>query len=150
MDERKIEKETQSALIELSDGSEIDGEVFLRLYEAHHAGQQKVGDLLNNEAARFIPLKTKGGTLLLNRLHIVLVKVRTELEKDDLMTLGEKYTVSLKMFRGHEIRGDIFVSLPEGLSRVKDYFNQPIQFFRLLQPEYVVYINQRFLLSIQD
>ncbi len=150
MDERKIEKEVQPTLFQLSDGSEIDGEVFLRLYEAHHAGHQKVGDLLNNEETRFIPLRTKSGTLLLNRSHIVLAKVKTSLEKDDLMTLGKKYTVCLKMLSNKEVHGDIFVNLPEGFCRVKDYFNQSVQFFPLIQPEFVVYINQRFVLSVLD
>ncbi|MDC4227697.1 MAG: hypothetical protein MPW15_26580 [Candidatus Manganitrophus sp.] len=64
MDERRIEKENCPVLFELYDGSEIEGEVFLRLYEAHHAGLQKVGDLLNEET-RVIPVRTKKGTLLL-------------------------------------------------------------------------------------
>lgn len=149
MDERKIEKENRPVLFELYDGSEIDGEVFLRLYEAHHAGLQKVGDLLNEET-RVIPLRTKTGTLLLNRSRIASAKVRAELEKDDLMTLGQKYTVSLKMIRGKEIQGDIFVNLPEGFCRVKDYFNQPVQFFPLIQSEFVIYINRELLLYVQD
>lgn len=149
MDEQRIEKENRPVLFELYDGSEIDGEVFLRLYEAHHAGLQKVGDLLNEET-RVIPLRTKTGTLLLNRSRIASAKVRAELEKDDLMTLGKKYTVSLKMIRGKEIQGDIFVNLPEGFCRVKDYFNQPVQFFPLIQSEFVIYINRELLLYVQD
>jgi len=149
VDERKIEKENRSVLFELYDGSEVEGEVFLRLYEAHHEGLQKVGDLLNEET-RVIPIRTKRGTLLLNRSRIASAKVRAESEKDDLMTLGKKYTVSLKMLRGKEIQGDIFVNLPEGFSRVKDYFNQSIQFFPLIQSEFVIYINRELLLYIQD
>lgn len=149
MDERKIEKENRPVLFELSDGSEIEGEVFLRLYEEHHAGLQKVGDLLNEEK-RFIPIRTKGGTLLINRSHIALARVKAEMEKDDLMTLGKKVAVSLKMVQGRAVQGDIFIDLPEGFCRVKDYMNQPIQFFILIQPEFVVYINQKFVLSVQD
>lgn len=149
MDERRIEKENCPVLFELYDGSEIEGEVFLRLYEAHHAGLQKVGDLLNEEA-RVIPLRTSKGTLLLNRSRIASAKVPAELERDDLMTLGKKYTVNLKMLRGKEIQGDIYVNLPEGFCRVKDYFNQPVQFFPLIQPEFVVYINRELVLFVQD
>lgn len=149
MDERKIEKENRPVLFELSDGSEVEGEVFLRLYEAHHAGLQKVGDLLHEEK-KFIPVRTKGGTLLLNRSHIVVAKVPAPLEKDDLMTLGKKYSVSLKMVLGKVIEGDVFVNLPEGFCRMKDYLNQPVRFFTLIQPEFVVYINQEFVLSVQD
>lgn len=149
MDERRIEKENCPVLFELYDGSEIEGEVFLRLYEAHHAGLQKVGDLLNEEL-RVIPLRTSKGTLLLNRSRIALATVQAELEKDDLMTLGKKYTVRLKMLRGKEVQGDIYVNLPEGFCRVKDYFNQPVQFFPLIQPGFVVYINRELVLFVQD
>ncbi len=149
MDERKIEKENRPVLFELSDGSEVEGEVFLRLYEAHHAGLQKVGDLLHEEK-KFIPVKASGGTLLVNRSHIVVAKVPAQLEKDELMTLGIKYSISLKMIRNKEIRGDVFVNLPEGFCRIKDYLNQPVRFFTLIQPEFVVYINQEFVLSVQD
>ncbi len=149
MDERRIEKENCPVLFELYDGSEIEGDVFLRLYEAHHAGLQKVGDLLNEET-RVIPVRTKKGTLLLNRSRIASAKVRTELERDDLMTLGKKYAVALKMIRGKEIQGDIYVNLPDGFCRVKDYFNQPIQFFPLIQSEFVVYINRELVLFVQD
>ncbi|MDC4227698.1 MAG: hypothetical protein MPW15_26585 [Candidatus Manganitrophus sp.] len=72
------------------------------------------------------------------------------MELDDLMTLGKKYTVALKMIRGKEIQGDIYVNLPEGFCRVKDYFNQPVQFFPLIQSEFVVYINRELVLFVQD
>lgn len=149
MDERRIEKETRRVLFALSDGSEIRGEVFLRLYEAHHAGLQKLGGLLN-EKKPFIPIKTNDGVLLINRSHIVLGQVDLESEKDDLMDLGEKYTISVKLAKGKELRGEIFVNLSEGANRVKDYFNQPTDFLPLIQSEHVVYLNQQFILSVQD
>ncbi len=149
MDERRIEKETRQVLFELSDGSEISGEVFLRLYEAHHAGLQKLGGLLN-EKKPFIPIKTKEGVFLINRSHIVLGKANVESEKDDFMALGEKYAVRVKMAKGKEVQGNIFVNLSAGANRVKDYFNQSIEFLPLIQPECVVYLNQQFILSVQD
>lgn len=149
MDEPKIEKETRPALFELSDGSEMEGEVFLRLHEAHHTGRQKLGDLLNGDSP-FIPVKTNGNILLLNRSHIVLGKAESEWEEDDLMTLGKQHAIWVKMVNGEEIQGKIFVNISEVAFRVKDYFNQPDDFLPLMQPEWIVYINRKFVLSVHD
>jgi hypothetical protein len=149
MDERKIQKQTQDVVFEMSDKSEVSGEVFLGLYEAHHTGRQKVGDLLN-EQLLFVPVKTAHGAVLLNVSHIVTVTVRSEAEKDDLMTLGKKHAVRIKTTQGKEVNGDVFVNLPEETSRVKDYFNQPLYFFTIFQPTIIIYINRRFILSIEN
>jgi hypothetical protein len=149
VDERKIQKQTQDVVFEMSDKSEVSGEVFLGLYEAHHTGRQKVGDLLNEQLS-FVPVKTARGAILLNMSHIVTVAVRLEVEKDDLMTLGTKYAVRIKTTQGKEVSGDIFVNLPEEISRVKDYFNQPFHFFTIFQPTIIIYINRRFILSIEN
>jgi len=149
MDDRTIQKETQQITVELSDGTQIDGEVFLRLHEAHHTGRQKIGDLLNQDLS-FIPVRTSKGSVLLNSSQIVVVKIKQEFEKDDLMTLGRKYAVRVKTVQGKEIVGDIFVNLPEESSRVKDCLNQPIRFFPVFQSTSILYINRQFILSVQD
>lgn len=149
MDERKIEKQTQVVVFGMSDHREINGEVFLRLYEAQHTGRQKVGDLLNDQQL-FIPVKTLQGPVLLNVSQIVTVTVGSGFEKDDLMILGKKYTVCIRTTQNIEIKGDIFVNLPEEVSRVKDYFNQSLQFFAIFQHSSIIYINRHFILSVQD
>jgi hypothetical protein len=149
MDERKIKKENRVVLFKLSDGSEVEGEVFLRLYEAHHSGPQRVGDLLNEERP-FIPVKTDRGVVLLNVSHIVSAKIQSVWESDELMTMGKRQSIRIKTAHEQEIPGDIFINLPDGYCRVKDYINQPILFFPLFQPDYIIYINRRFILLIQD
>jgi len=149
MDERKIEKQTQEVVFEMSDRSVVSGKVFLGLYEAHHTGRQKVGDLLNEQLS-FVPVKTVRGAVLLNMSHIVTVTVRSEVEKDDLMTLGKKYAVRIKTTQGKEVKGDIFVDLPEETSRVKDYFNQTFYFFTIFQATSIIYINRQFILSVEN
>lgn len=149
MDERKIQKETREVLFKLSDGSSLEGNVFLRLYEAHHTGPQKVGDLLNEDKP-FIPVRTQNSVVLLNVANIVLARTGSEWEEDDLMKMGNRSTVWIKAAHLDEIVGDIFINLPDGFTRVKDYVNQPFRFFPLFQPKYVVYINQRYILSVRD
>ncbi len=147
MDKHKITKETHQVSFELSDGSQIEGEVFLRLYEAHHSGRQRVGDLLN-QSLSFIPVKTAEGPLLMNTSQIAAVKISLEVEQDDLMTLGKEYPIRIKMTHSKEMVGRVYVNLPEENCRVKDYFNQPLQFFPLFQSTSIVYINRDFILSV--
>jgi hypothetical protein len=119
------------------------------LYEAHHTGRQRVGDLLNGQLL-FIPVKTALGATLLNISQIVTATVGSEFEKDDLMTLGKKYSVNIKMTQGKEIKGDVFVNLPEENMRIKDYFNQSSHFFTIFQSSFIIYINRQFILSVHD
>jgi len=149
MDEHRIEKESREVFFRLSDRSEIQGEVFLRLYEAHHSGPQRVRDLLNEERA-FIPVKTARGTLLLNKAQIVSGNISEEWEGDTLTTIGKKQSIQIRIAGEGEINGNIFIDLPEGFNRVKDYFNQPICFFPVFLPGRILYVNQRFILSVHD
>ena len=86
----------------------------------------------------------------MNTSQIAAVRIRLELEKDDLMTLGKKYTVRVKTARGKGVVGEVYVDLPEETCRVKDYLNQPLRFFPLFQLTSIVYINRDFILSALD
>jgi len=149
MDNAKISKNTREVLLLLSDGSLVQGEVFLSLYEAHHSGPQRVGDLLKQEPA-FIPVKTAEGTRLINIQQIMMAKIRAEWERDELFTLGEKYKIRILTLDHQEIEADVFVNMPNGFCRVKDYLNQSLRFYTFFVPFYVLYINPSFILSIQD
>lgn len=149
MDEDKIEKGAHRVAFQLSDGNCISGQVFLSLYDEHHLGSQNMEDLLK-ETNRFMPVKTDERVLLLNIDHIVLIKIDAESEENDMMKLGTKRLVWVKTTLGEELKGEIFISLGEGRARVKDHVNGTIGFFRLFQPGFILYINQKSILSIHD
>jgi len=148
MDEGRIQKTTRRARLVFSDGREVRGDVFVGLYEAHHLGPQRVGELLN-EREVFIPVKTDQGVLLVNRAHLVSVTLPSDREQDDLVTLGKRYEVHVTTTRG-ELKGAVFVNLPETSSRVRDYFNQPLSFLPIFQSETVAYLNRDFIVLVQD
>jgi hypothetical protein len=148
MDEGRIEKATRRARLVLSNGREIRGEVFVGLYDPHHVGPQRVGELLN-EAPAFMPVKTDKRVLMVNRAHIVSVALPADRERDELATLGKRYTVRVKTTRG-EVRGAVFVNLPDGATRVTDYFNQSVHFLPLFQARTIVYLNRDFIVHVQD
>lgn len=148
MDEGRIEKATRPARLVLSNGREIRGEVFVGLYDPHHVGPQRVGELLN-EAPAFMPVKTDKRVLMVNRAHIVSVTLPADRERDELAMLGKRYAVRVKTTRG-ELRGTVFVNLPEGATRVTDYFNQSVHFLPLFQARTIVYLNRDFIVHVQD
>ncbi len=145
-----IEKKVRKASFYLTDGSQVDGEVFLSLSEEGHSGPQNLGDLLNDED-RFIPIKTEKSIFLLHLKHVVQAKIRIEEELDETMREGSGFTITVKMEIGGSIEGDVYISLQKGgFGRVKDYVNQNIPFFRLIQSEYIAYVNERYIFSIHE
>ncbi|MGE4543166.1 MAG: hypothetical protein AB7D06_03550 [Pedobacter sp.] len=149
MEEQKIAKNRRQVIFTLADGSEVTGEVFLSLYEAHRQGSQRVGELLNGEDA-FLPVKTADGTVHLNVANIIKASTPADDERHELMMLGKKYTVQITTLHGEAIEGEIFVDLPQDRSRVSDYLNRPERFFRVFVPGYIVYVGARFILEVRD
>jgi hypothetical protein len=148
MTDQRIAKERRPVLFTLADGREVEGEVFLSLYEAKRMGPQRVGELLNGEEG-FLPVSTSEGMIHLNVSNIVTARTGMQSEWDDLETLGKKYTVRISTHLG-EIAGEVFVNLPREHSRVSDYLNQPDRFLRIAGPEEILYIGARFILAVRD
>ncbi len=149
MSNEKIDKKKKEVLFTLTDGTEIKGEVYLWLYSTNHMGAQRIDELLN-DGDHFIPVKTVDGFVLLNSTHIMLAKTNLEKNSHNLIMMGEKYRVGITTLHHKNLEADLFISLPEGFQRVKDYLNQPIRFFTFFQPEYILCINRDYILSIQD
>jgi hypothetical protein len=148
MIEQKIDKQRRDVLFTLADGSELAGEVFLRLYVAHRSGPLRVGELLNGEDG-FIPVATAEGMVHLNVHNVVTARISAATEWDDLEELGKKYAVRVTTRLG-EITGEMFVNLPEENCRVSDYLSRPKRFFQVLVPDYVIYVGARFILFVRD
>ncbi len=149
MDDQRIKMHSRQVVMVLSNGSRMEGEVFLGLYEAHRNGPQKLGDLLNGENG-FLPIRTAEGVLLVNLALIVSVSTETAGEADDLMRLGEKYRIQVTTLTGEDISAELFVNLPPDRRRVKDALNQPQRFLPLFMEEKILYLNTGFILSVRD
>jgi hypothetical protein len=96
-----------------------------------------------------MPVKTDKSVLMVNRAHLVSVTLPADRERDELATLGKRYTVRVTTTRG-ELRGAVFVNLPDASNRVTDYFNQPVHFLPLFQARTIVYLNREFIVHVQD
>lgn len=149
MSNEKIDKKKKDVLFTLTDGSEIKGEIYLWLYSTNRMGPQRIDELLN-EGTPFIPVKTVDGYILLNSTHIMLARAEMEKNIHDPIMMGDKYRVHITTLLQKNLEVDLFISLPEGFRRVKDYLDQPIQFFTFFLPDHILCINRDCILSIRD
>jgi len=150
MNEQKIDKTTRHVRFLLLDGTVIEGDVFLRLFEARHSGPQRLGELLNDDDDPFIPLRCKANTVLVNRDQIMLASTTMVEELDELFLLGTCHRVCIKTLHKGTLEGEIYVNLPQGSSRAKDYFNQKLTFYTLIDAETVHYVHRSFIMTVQD
>ncbi|NOY84834.1 MAG: hypothetical protein GXO96_08470 [Nitrospirae bacterium] len=150
MNDHKIEKAIRSVSFLLSDQSKIEGYVFLSLHDLAHSGPQNLGDLLNGDE-EFIPIKTEKGIELINLNHLIQARIDPEEELDEVMKMGSSYTICAQLSVGAPVEGDVYISLQDGrFGRVKDYANLPFTFLRFFQPKCVIYVNQRYIISLHD
>ncbi len=67
------------------------------------------------------------------------------------MKMGSSYTICAQLSIGAPVEGDVYISLQDGrFGRVKDYANLPFTFLRFFQPKHVIYVNQRYIISLHD
>jgi hypothetical protein len=149
MDEQRIAMQKRRVGLLLVDGSRLEGDVFLNLYDARRMGPQRLGDLLNSEI-RFLPVETPAGIQLVNCALIVNAYTDQREEADELTRLGEKYSICVTTLLQEEIAVDLYVNLPKGSRRVKDCLNQQQRFLAVFREREVLYLNTSYILRVRD
>ncbi|ORJ61246.1 hypothetical protein [Geothermobacter hydrogeniphilus] len=148
MSDRRLATATRSVLLVLSDGRQLAGELFLQLVSPHHEGMQRVGEILNDEE-RFLPLRRTDDVILVNLDQVISVQVGREEELDPLLLLGQRHLVRMETILGHRFSAEIHVNLSGSRGRVKDFLNDDKRFVACLLPDQILYLNPRFLLTIE-
>ena len=89
-----------------------------------HAGHDRIGDLLNEQAG-FFPFELEDGdTALYNRAHVVQVRVPADAHEPQIESgyeVATRHVVSMLLTTGHRITGTVSVYLPSGHDRLSDY-----------------------------
>jgi len=67
-----------------------------------------------------------------------------------MVAFGVLVAVAITLVNAGSLEGDIFITLPEGRRRPKDFFNHSPTFFPLFTEQYIVYINRHFVASAQE
>lgn len=149
MDERRIAMQKRRVDLVLADGSRLEGDVFLSLYDAHRTGPQRLGDLLNSEI-RFLPVETTAGIQLVNCALIVSAQTDRNEEADELVRLGEKYSITVFTLLKKELAVDLYVNLPQASRRVKDCLNQQQRFLAVFRDRKLLFLNTSYILKVRD
>jgi hypothetical protein len=146
LEELRVPKRRVGAQIVLPGGETRDVFVFLAEATPERSGGERLSDLLN-AGSKLLPAmdaKTQG---------MLLVNARVEAEheprEEDQLTLLTEYEVELRLMDGQRLQGLITYVMPEGRSRLTDYFNEAHPFLRLLQGSQVALVNKRHVAYVE-
>ncbi len=153
----KIEKIGCSVKIKLYDGSWFPAQIFLNRYTLEHQGPEHVFDLLNLPD-RYLPVRDPAGKIrFLNKrrlLQVILPREAgmRELDPGGVLTPLIRFVkANVSLISGEFLRGYLPVELPrETGERTLDWLNQRGEFFPLLTDEWLIYIQHRGVLWIEE
>ncbi len=152
MSQFRVEKRRAEAEITLANGGPVRGAFFLAGSSAKHVGPERIGDLLNAEIG-FFPFETGAVTLLVNRAHVLAVRLldRTdEPQHDPGYALATARQVAMVLTNGTTLGGTVRVYRPAGRDRLSDYA-QSAESFRYLEGADATYIvNSAHIVSIYE
>ena len=151
--EYRVEKTRAMAEVVLATGTAVRGYFFLWPNSHLHAGPDRIGDLLN-EKTGFFPFQLDDGeTALLNRAHVVLVRLPMGAREPQIEAGYEVATrrrVKMLLSSGERIDGSVSVYLPEGHDRLSDYARAD-QTFRYVETEaHTIIVNSSHLVEIRE
>lgn len=149
MEEQRISVQTRRVEIALTNGERLKGELFLQLHGAHIDGPQRLGEILNGEDS-YIPLRHDGQIDLINLEQVVAVSSSATEEVDDLLKIGEEHQVKVYTTTGQSMDLRIYVNLPCGKTRVKDFLNQRKKFLLFLHDDTVIYLSRDNIIRVLD
>lgn len=149
MDDQRISVETRGIEVLLANGDVIRGETFLQLHGAHLSGPQRIDEVLNG-ADNFLPVRSGKEIELVNLEQVISVSTAVEEEFDPLLSLGEEYQIKVEAAVGKALDVRIFVNLPGGHNRVKDFLNQSKRFLLFIHDDQVIYMARNRILRVRD
>lgn len=146
MEQLRVPKTPCQVLVGLPGGDRRSVSLFLSDFADTHPGRERIADLLNGPQ-HFLPAldESIGGITLLNRVGIAWVRVPAEEDLDPTSdhTLPHEHQVELTLVDGTVLKGIVSFVRPDGRSRLVDFLNEPIPFFRLFDSEGLVLVNRR-------
>jgi hypothetical protein len=156
MSQFRVEKQRAGAEVTLLPGTRLRGAFFLAGSSATDVGRrERIGDLLNAEPG-FVPFETTAsdaGTLLLNRAHLITVRLldgSTEPRLDPGYDIATARRVAMLLTDGRTLRGCVRVYRPHGHERVSDYARSPEIFRYLETPDGTFIVNSAHIVSIYE
>lgn len=143
----KVEKLPVEVTFIMLGGEELTGTIFLDLHSRHHAGPERMEDIVDS-GARFIPiLLADKKVVLLNRQRIITAHCRQrETDEYEEMTRGllTDIKATIRLSDGRTITGALRTDMPREHARLSDLLNQPSDFVRVVDGEIEYFVNRAY------
>lgn len=148
--EYRIEKLRRSVQVLLSDGTQLDGEIFLRPVSRYRSRPEEPVDLLN-DAEPFFALKHDGSVKLVAKESIARV-ITSSADDDDQVQIGTPgIPVEVTMNDGSTCGGCIFPETREGRPRLLDFLNgYRDRFLPVVDTQQVYLVNTHTIAHVRE
>lgn len=153
MSEFRFEKQRVAAELTLATGVAVRGSFFVGGGAKMHDGAERVGDLLNEQAAFFPFELLDGRTALYNRKHVVMVALApgiAEAELDPGYQLATRRTVTAVLSTGTRVAGVVPVYKPTGHERLSDYARSGELFRYLVTSDRTLIVNADHIVELVE
>ena len=150
----RFEKRRSEAVVRLATGETVSGNFFTGGGSFRHAGQERIGDLLNAESG-FFPFEMLGEdrprTLIFNRTHVVTVTISSdEPRQDPGYDVATRRAVSILLSTGQRLNGTIRIHQPAGHDRLSDWSKSRDEFHYLETDSSTYLVNRAHIVEISD
>ena len=132
------------ALVALSEGVILEGELHLLTRPAYPPGPETPLDMLNRTDPFFALTLPDGQVIFVAKAQVAVVDCREPpaLDDPDRRSAAKLLALEVVLDGGAEYRGRATVELPPGRARALDYVNAPGGFFTLLADDATHYFNK--------
>jgi hypothetical protein len=120
MSEFRVEKVKRSLDVVLSNGHKMSGTVFLEPVARHHAGEQDIRELLNDDD-EFFPFLVNNQLTLLAKDQVKTATYRAPV--DPTRATGRSVAVKVIMSDGNVVSGSIEMEARSHANRLLDFLN---------------------------
>ncbi|HEY8174769.1 MAG TPA: hypothetical protein VIF32_03670 [Gemmatimonadaceae bacterium] len=149
MSEYRIEKLRRPLTVVLTDGSRLEGDVFLRPMTRFRSRPEEPSDLLN-DAEPFFALVRDGKVVLVSKSNVALAETLVgEEEEFDLGSLGIPVEVTLNDGSVHA--GSIFLETRSDRPRLLDFLNSySSRFLPVVDARQVFLVNTQIIAHVRE
>ncbi len=149
MSEYRIEKLRRDLKLVLTDGSRLEGEIFLRPVSRYRSRPEEPGDLLNDAEPYFALVRT-GEAILIAKSHVI--SAETTSPRDEALEIGALgMPVEVTLSNGTVCAGSIFLESREDRPRLLDFLNSyHDRFLPIIDANQVLLVNTQSIAHVRE
>lgn len=150
MSEYRIEKLKRQVTVLLNDGSQLEGEIFLRPLSRYRPRPEEPLELLNDVEPFFPLLVRPGEAIILSKSGVASVETSIEEGEDHEFTaLG--LPVEVTMVNGMKRSGSVFIESRAGRQRLFDFLNAfPSRFLPVVDARRICLVNTQSIAHVRE